>query len=99
MKYIELTGYGNHKLHLIPIRAIVSFSFEKKDDTNNGPNSFTTIQFSSGSTLNVIETKDEIYSLLNKFGGELITLDSLNEQVQFKENSVDLHYEYSLYHK
>lgn len=99
MKYIELTGYGNHKLHLIPIKAIVSFSFEKTDDTNKGPSPFTTIQFTSGNTLNVIETKEEIYALLDKFGGELITLDSLNEQIKFKENSVDLHYEYSLYHK
>tara|TARA_R100000951_G_scaffold7704_1_gene7181 strand:+ start:502 stop:756 length:255 start_codon:yes stop_codon:yes gene_type:complete len=81
MKYIELTGYGNHKLHLIPINAIVSFSFEKKDDTNDGPNHFSTIQFSSGNTLNVIETKEEIHNILNKIGGEFITSDS-SHQIQ-----------------
>ena len=80
MKYIELTGYGNNKLHLIPIKAIVSFSFELRD-TNDGPSLFTTIQFASGNTLNVIETKEEIHNILNKIGGELYTSGS-SHQIQ-----------------
>ena len=70
MKYIEVTGWGNHKKHLIPLNKIIDFNFEDK---------YTTLSLISGTHLNVTETKEQIEELLNWHGAKIINLDIITQ--------------------
>ena len=59
MKYVKLTGWGNNKNHLIPLKAITSFSEEDK---------YTAIRLDNGSTINVQESFSVIEELLDMAG-------------------------------
>ena len=59
MKYVKLTGWGNDKTHLIPLKAINSFSEEDK---------YTAIRLDNGSTINVQESFSVIEELLDLAG-------------------------------
>ena len=62
MKYVKLTGWGNNKTHLIPLKAINSFSEEDK---------YTAIRLDNGSTINVQESFSMIEELLDLAGAEV----------------------------
>ena len=62
MKYVKLTGWGNNKNHLIPLRAINSFSEEDK---------YTAIRLDNGSTINVQESFSMIEELLDLAGAKV----------------------------
>jgi len=59
MKYVKLTGWGNNKTHLIPLKAINSFSEADK---------YTEIRLDNGSTINVQESFHVIEELLDMAG-------------------------------
>ena len=59
MKYVKLTGWGNNKAHLIPLKAINSFSEADK---------YTEIRLDNGSTINVQESFSLIEELLDLSG-------------------------------
>ena len=59
MKYVKLTGWGNNKNHLIPLKAINIFSEEDK---------YTAIRLDNGSTINVQESFSMIEELLDLAG-------------------------------
>jgi hypothetical protein len=62
MKYVKLTGWGNNKTHLIPLKAINSFSEEDK---------YTAIRLDNGSTINVQESFSMIEELLDLAGAKV----------------------------
>jgi hypothetical protein len=62
MKYVKLTGWGNNKNHLIPLKAITSFSEEDK---------YTAIRLDNGSTINVQESFSVIEELLDLAGAKV----------------------------
>lgn len=71
MKYIKLTGWGNSKAHLIPLRAISSFSEADK---------YTEIRLHNGATLNVQESFSVIEELLDLVGAKVYEeLDLMDE--------------------
>ena len=88
MKYIQFTGWGNESSHLVPERAIASFTFTKK---------YTTIQFTTGNTLNVVESKSDIIVLLSNLNGKFATLDHIEEKDRFVFDRMDPHYEDGIY--
>ena len=88
MKYIELIGWGTKTPHLIPERAIASFTFAKQ---------YTTIQFTSGNTLNVVESKEDIIILLSNFNSKFSTLDYSQDRINFMFDQQDPTYEDSIY--
>ena len=73
MKYVKLTGWGNNKNHLIPLKAINSFSEEDK---------YTAIRLDNGFTINVQESFSVIEELLDMAGvtvfEELDIIDKIN---------------------
>jgi len=73
MKYIEVTGWGNNKKHLLPLNKIIDFTFEDK---------YTTLSLSSGSHLNIIENKEQIEEMLNWHGAKIVNYDII---VQYEE--------------
>jgi len=73
MKYIEVTGWGNHRKHLLPLNKIIDFTFEDK---------YTTLSLISGTHLNVTETKEQIEELLNWHGAKIVNHDTI---VQYQE--------------
>ena len=62
MKYVKLTGWGNDKTHLIPLKAINSFSEEDK---------YTAIRLDNGFTINVQESFSMIEELLDLAGAKV----------------------------
>mgnify|MGYP003115729470 CR=1 FL=1 len=88
MKYIELVGWGNKTTHLIPERAIASFAFGKQ---------YTVIQFTSGNTLNICESKEDIIILLANLDSKFSTLDHSQDRVNFMFDHADSSYENSIY--
>ena len=62
MKYVKLTGWGNNKTHLIPLKAINSFSEEDK---------YTMVRLDNGNTINVQETFHVIEELLDLAGAKV----------------------------
>ena len=88
MKYIQLTGWGNESTHLVPERSIASFTFSDK---------YTIIQFVSGNTLNVIESKEEVIILLSNLDSKFSTLDHSQDRVNFMFDQTDSSYEDSIY--
>jgi len=71
MKYIEVTGWGNGKKHLVPLNRIVDFNFEDK---------FTSLTLVSGSHLNIIETQPQIEEMLNYHGAKIVSIDIINQE-------------------
>jgi DNA-binding LytR/AlgR family response regulator len=70
MKYIEVTGWGNHKKHLLPLNKIIDFTFEDK---------YTTLSLISGTHLNITETKEQIEELLNWHGAKIVNYDIITQ--------------------
>jgi len=71
VKYVKLTGWGNSKTHLIPLRAINSFSEADK---------YTEIRLDNGSTINVQESFMVIEELLDLAGAKVYEeLDLVDE--------------------
>ena len=90
MKYIQLTGWGNESTHLVPERSIASFTFSDK---------YTIIQFVSGNTLNVIESKEEVIILLSNLDSKFSTLDQAKYKIDYESKNNDPHYESTIYGK
>tara|TARA_R110000764_G_scaffold94545_1_gene178339 strand:- start:449 stop:721 length:273 start_codon:yes stop_codon:yes gene_type:complete len=90
MKYIQLTGWGNESNHLVPERSIASFTFSEK---------YTTVQFASGNTLNVIESKEEVIILLSNLDSKFSTLDQAKYKIDYEAKNNDPHYESTIYGK
>jgi hypothetical protein len=82
-KYIELTGYGNNRKHLVPIKAIVDICFEDPK--------YTSIKLITGATINVIEEEMTIIDLLSFHGVIIANLDVLESM---KNNHPFDDYEY-----
>ena len=59
MKYIKVTGWGNNKTHIIPLKAITSLSEEEK---------YTTIRLDNGTVVNVQESFGVVEELLDLAG-------------------------------
>lgn len=59
MKYIKVTGWGNNKTHIIPLKAITSLSEEEK---------YTTIRLDNGTVVNVQESFGVVEELLDMAG-------------------------------
>jgi len=68
MKYIEVTGWGNKRKHLIPLNKIVDFNFEE---------TYTTISFVNGKQLNIIEDELVIKEMLGYYGMGLVSEEDL----------------------
>jgi hypothetical protein len=63
-KYIELSGYGNHKKHFIPIKAIADICFE---------DNYTSVYLNTGACVNVVEDENQIKALFDFLGVNLIS--------------------------
>jgi len=72
VKYVKLTGWGNSKTHLIPLRAINSFSEADK---------YTEIRLDNGSTINVQESFMVIEELLDLAGAKVYEELNLVDEV------------------
>ena len=70
MKYIEVTGWGNNRKHLIPINKIVDFNFE---------DNYTALSLISGTYLNIVETKEQIEEMLSWHGAKIINSDKIDQ--------------------
>ena len=64
MKYLELTGYGNQRKHIIPLNKIVEFDFEEQ---------YTSVGLSNGFRVNVVENESAIKELLHYLGSTLVS--------------------------
>ena len=73
MKWIEVTAWGNNKKHLIPLNKIVDFNFKEK---------FTTISFTSGSILNIVENEESIKSMLSYLNAQIVSEQFINEYME-----------------
>ena len=73
MKYIKLTGFGNHKIHYIPTKAIVCIV---SHDVN-----YTEIKLTSGNSVNVIENDEEVMNILEMAGIALYDEGPLDNEV------------------
>ena len=82
MKYVKLTGWGNSKTHLIPLKAINSFSEEDK---------YTAIRLDNGSTINVQESFSMIEELLDLAGAKVYDADDVEEVNVAYENMSKLY--------
>ena len=69
MKYIEVTGWGNRRKHLIPLNKIVDFNFEEQ---------YTTISLVNGRVINVIETESTIKEMLKYHQVNLVSEEDLS---------------------
>ena len=76
MKYIEVTGWGNHRKHLIPLNKVVDFNFEKD---------YTTISLVNGKTVNIIENEFTIKEMLGFHNVNLVN----EEQIHTLYNGYD----------
>jgi hypothetical protein len=69
MKYIEVTGWGNTRKHLIPLNKIVDFNFEEQ---------YTTISLVNGRVINVIENELVIKEMLDYHKVNLVSEEDLH---------------------
>ena len=69
MKYIEVTGWGNHRKHLIPLNKVVDFNFEKD---------YTTISLVNGKTVNIIENEFTIKEMLGFHNVNLVNEEQIH---------------------
>ena len=69
MKYIEVTGWGNHRKHLIPLNKVVDFNFEKD---------YTTISLVNGKTVNIIENEFTIKEMLGFHNVNLVNEEKIH---------------------
>ena len=70
MKYVKLTGWGNNKNHLIPLRAINSFSEEDK---------YTMVRLDNGFTINVQESFSMVEEILDLTGASVYDAGDVEE--------------------
>jgi len=68
MKYVELTGWGNNKKHLIPLKQISYITFE--------PN-LTCIGLGNGTSVNVIEDEFHIKEMLSFHNVSLVNEEQI----------------------
>jgi len=73
MKYLELTGYGNSRKHLIPLNKIVDIDFDA---------TYTSIGLSSGIRVNVVENEESIKSMLSYLNAQLVSENFINEYIE-----------------
>jgi len=69
MKYIEVTGWGNRRKHLIPLNKIVDFNFEEQ---------YTTISLVNGKVVNIIEDELVIKEMLDYHEVNLVSEEDLS---------------------
>ena len=74
MKFLKLTGYGNGHPHLILLKSITDIEFE----TN-----YTSVNLSSGRSVNVVETEEDFEKIINFSGGYIINENALNNELPF----------------
>ena len=70
MKYIKLTGWGNNKTHIIPLRAITNFSEEDK---------YTSVRLYSGTVINVQESFSMVEEILDLAGASVYDAGDVEE--------------------
>jgi len=68
MKYIEVTGWGNKRKHLIPLNKIIDFNFE--DD-------YTTITLTSGKSINATESESTIREMLSYHNANVVNEENI----------------------
>ena len=68
MKYIEVTGWGNGRKHLIPLDKIVDFDFTEE---------FTTITLTSGKSINARESESTIREMLSYYNANLVNEENI----------------------
>jgi hypothetical protein len=75
MKFLELTGYGNNFKHIISLKSVSDITFEP---------SYTHIILNNGTSVNVIENKEEIIQMIYHLEGFITNKEaaSLNEFYQ-----------------
>jgi len=69
MKYIEVTGWGNRRKHLISLNKIVDFNFEEQ---------YTTISLVNGKVVNIIEDELVIKEMLDYHEVNLVSEEDLS---------------------
>ena len=74
MKFLKLTGYGNGHPPLIPLKSITDIEFE----TN-----YTSVNLSSGRSVNVVETEEDFEQIISFSGGYIINEHSINNDLPF----------------
>jgi hypothetical protein len=72
MKFLELTGYGNKITHFVNIKAISEISFET---------SYTHIVLSNSTSINVVESKEEIEKMIYYLEGIIINRDTADYEM------------------
>lgn len=72
MKFLELTGYGNKIIHFVNIKAISEISFET---------SYTHIVLSNSTSVNVVESKEEIERMFYYLEGTIINKDMAEYEI------------------
>jgi hypothetical protein len=77
MKYIEVTGWGDEKKHLIPLDKIEGIYFAKNH---------TTISLLSGSRINIVEGESSIRQMLSYQEAEIISEEGIRELYSKPEN-------------
>jgi hypothetical protein len=79
MKFLELNGYGNNFKHLISIKSISDIAFE--------PN-YTHIVLSNSTSVNVVETEEEIIKMIYHLEG-FITNKDIASIYEFTQHTGD----------
>jgi len=82
MKYVKLTGWGNSKTHLIPLKAITDFSEE---------NQYTSVRLYSGTVINVQESFSMVEEILDLAGAEVYDAGDVEEVNVAYENMSKLY--------
>jgi hypothetical protein len=82
MKYVKLTGWGNNKTHLIPLKAITDFTEEDK---------YTSVRLYSGTVINVQESFSMVEEILDLAGAEVYDADDVEEVNVAYENMSKLY--------
>jgi DNA-binding LytR/AlgR family response regulator len=68
MKYIEVTGWGNKRKHLIPLNKIIDFNFE---------GDYTTITLTSGKSINATESESTIREMLSYHNANVVNEETI----------------------
>jgi len=82
MKYVKLTGWGNSKTHLIPLKAITDFIEEDQ---------YTSVRLYSGTVINVQESFSMVEEILDLAGAEVYDADDVEEVNVAYENMSKLY--------
>ena len=75
MKFLELTGYGNKRKHLVSLRSIADIEFDLK---------YTHISLNNGANVYVIEDEQTIISMVNYLNSDIVSqnyMENLQAQI------------------